>query len=120
MENNCDPNEVTLFMFSSSTCPPCKVIKPRVEKTCEELGLIMEYIDVREDPDLYRDNVMRGVWPKVRATPTFFIRTLDTWVMLQDFTIVTNTSNLCEAILNIRQELKFPGLSNPNTSINLN
>ena len=34
----CDVNEVTVFMFSSKTCPPCRVIKPRVERTCEELG----------------------------------------------------------------------------------
>jgi len=120
MENKCDQNEVKLFMFSSKTCPPCKVIRPRVEKTCEELGIPLDYIDVIENFEEYKEKVMAGEWPQVHATPTFFLYTLDTFVKLNDFTVVTNTNNLCEAVINIRQELKFPGLSNPNTNINLN
>lgn len=116
----CDVNEVTVFMFSSKTCPPCRVIKPRVERTCEELGVKLEYVDVTEDYDMYVEKVQNGEWPAIRATPTFFLYTLDTFVKLNDFTVVTNTNNLCEAVINIRQELKFPGLSNPNTNINLN
>ncbi|MCC6447144.1 MAG: thioredoxin family protein [Chitinophagaceae bacterium] len=116
----CDVNEVTVFMFSSKTCPPCRVIKPRVERTCEELGVKLEYVDVTEDYDMYVEKVQNGEWPAIRATPTFFVYTLGTFAELRDFTFVTSYSLLCDVIIKIRQELKAPGIGGSTFKMNLN
>lgn len=120
MEKECNVNEVSVFMFSSKNCPPCRVIKPRVEKTCEELGIEFKYIDVVEEEELYIQKVQEGQWPIIRATPTFFVYTMNTFAHLRDFSLVTNYSLLCETITKIRQELKNPGKNSSNPNINLN
>lgn len=120
MEKMCDTNDATLFMFSSSGCPPCRVIHPRVEKTCKEVGIELEYIDVQENAEIYIKNVQEGKWPLIRATPTFFILYKDTFAQLRDFTMVTSSTLLCEVIGKIKQELAAPGTSSSSPNINLN
>ena len=40
-----------VIYFSSSTCAPCKALKPAVQQVSSELGVPVEYIDV----DTFKD-----------------------------------------------------------------
>lgn len=40
-----------LMYIGASWCPVCKVLKPKVEAWCREVGLKMEYVDAEVDDE---------------------------------------------------------------------
>ena len=39
-----------IMYFSTSTCAPCKALKPIVQEVASELGVQVEYIDAQQSP----------------------------------------------------------------------
>lgn len=52
-----------ILYFGADFCPQCKALKPRVEKWCQDNGVVFRYIDAENDVN----NLMRY---DVRSIPT--------------------------------------------------
>lgn len=40
-----------LMYIGASWCPQCKILRPKVEEWCSEVGLKMEYVDAEADDE---------------------------------------------------------------------
>ena len=57
---------VTAYHFWSTTCAPCKVIKPAVEDLKEEFSNVTWVsVNVQEDPNNYVDKFKVTSWPTI-------------------------------------------------------
>lgn len=50
-----------VFVFTSNTCAPCKVLKPAIQKIQTEKGFDMEILVLEEGSPLFRELGVRAV-----------------------------------------------------------
>lgn len=55
-----------ILYFSTSTCGPCKVLKPVVQEVSSELGVHIQYIDAQQ-------NMQLATQYNVAAVPTILV-----------------------------------------------
>lgn len=61
--------EQTVVLFTSSTCGPCKLMKPRLTALAEEKGLNLQILDIAYEMDHVKALGLRGVPSLVVVEP---------------------------------------------------
>ena len=54
-------NLPTFVDFNATWCPPCKALKPVIEKTCKDNGFLLISVDVDKNPELSENYQVSGI-----------------------------------------------------------
>lgn len=74
----------TFLYFSIKSCGPCKVFKPIVQQTSQELGIIINYIDAEYNSSLAEKYSISSVPTIIVADPSGNIVYRNSGVMSKD------------------------------------
>ena len=60
---------MSIYMFTSETCEPCKQIKPAIQELQEDFPLVWYYIDLKENPEIAKKYGVEKVPTMVVESP---------------------------------------------------